>query len=111
MNTKHTPGPWKAAPPTKNAGNGRAGRWSVQSAAQPIADVLNDRQEANARLIAAAPEQHEKGERLCDVIEAYLRKGDDAVPESLRNVTETVVADALYDMRAALAEARGDHVS
>ena len=52
----HTPGPWNACKPSKPTGNGAAGRWSVQSNEQPICGVYNDCQEANARLIAAAPD-------------------------------------------------------
>lgn len=66
-----------------------------------------DTRDANARLIASAPDLYARGARLADVAEAYARRGDDAVPERLRNVTDADLADAIYDFRAALAKAEG----
>lgn len=55
---KHTPGPWEAKPhPT------RQGRWFVQAhfygdeiKQSDVCELSNDNREANARLIAAAPD-------------------------------------------------------
>ena len=48
---------------------------------------------------------NERGAELCDLVEALLRKGDDCVPERLRDVTESQVVDAMYALRAVLAKA------
>lgn len=51
MNTKHTPGPWHVA--------ANASAIVRDSADRDIAKTLDDNREANARLIAAAPDMLE----------------------------------------------------
>lgn len=53
-NTKHTPGPWKIQPHTTVDKE-----FTVGPAIMDYDDVDHDQQDANARLISAAPNQHE----------------------------------------------------
>lgn len=50
---EHTPGPWRAF---KTAASER---WCIDAQDEPIADAYRGRAEANARLIAAAPDLSE----------------------------------------------------
>ena len=58
--------------------------------------------EDNAQLIASAPRVNMRATRLCNMVEAFFRKGDDSVPRYLQNVTETDIATAMYELRAAM---------
>ena len=61
--TQHTPGPWAVRRAWSNGEP--CDMLVVQSGVTPIADVVGD---ANARLIAAAPEMLEALHRVLDVI-------------------------------------------
>lgn len=66
--------------------------------------------DANAAFIVRACNAHDELvaalDRLANVSEACARDGDDAVPESLRNLTSDDVAEAIYAARAAVAKAQ-----
>lgn len=57
-----------------------------------------------SKLVAAQGALSAALKRLADVTEAREREGDDAVPESLRNLTDDDVADAIREARGALAD-------
>jgi hypothetical protein len=90
MTTQHTPGPWKYL---------RTSGFDYGSTAYWIPGICgNVKDEANARLIAAAPDLLEalsKIEAACAVI-----------PEGLEGYLEPL-SDALADARAAIAKATG----
>ncbi len=98
--SKHTPGPWKV-----QRREGYVGQWEVVSTCETewwIADAApyNERQEENARLIAAAPELLEALEAV--LYWAELIAGDTTDKEAAAN-EEASIALA----RAAIAKARG----
>lgn len=79
----------------------------------PVADPRNAVayafDEDTAAFIVRACNSHDAltaaGKRLADVAEACARGDDEAVPESLRNLTQQDVADAINAMRVALTAA------
>ena len=98
MNTKHTPGPWEVYDM----------QWTGTVA---IAKVLSDGSrhlvvgpyidEANARLIAAAPE-------LLEALQAIVGKGIAGLPErydDLTTVDVPLLVKAIWNARAAIAKA------
>jgi hypothetical protein len=108
MNTKHTPGPWRISNGNfANLIEGYSGRhhgeWddgfrAVASAqhCEPTGNYVNEREnaEANARLIAAAPELLE----ACSLLLEALRSS---------NVSNGLIRSAEDAARAAIAKARG----
>lgn len=72
-NIRHTPGPWSARKP-----DGSNGHWEINAASiEQVAtawSALNGKEEANARLIAAAPE-------MADVLRPQLSKKARALVE------------------------------
>lgn len=94
---KHTPGPWRATKHTDTKG------WTV-SAGNSIASVRPlPEVEANARLIAAAPEQQAKIDRL----EAVNQELVGALENIIRYAPEGATYDnvALPPIRQAIAKA------
>ena len=93
MVTKHTPPPWTITPP-----DATWGWWWVHTAACDLT-ISGDRAEANARLIAAAPETLAMLKEVLPHLEDYFGKeyGDDP-PEN----------DLLARARAVIAKARGE---
>lgn len=88
---EHTPGPWTAT-------DDRRGIWEIIHDGELLADVWSHGSaardlpaEANARLIAAAPELLEACKRFVEWDE-YVSSLD--VPTSLRKVMDTVIASA-----------------
>lgn len=103
---KFTPGPWGAV--SDEFG------WCQRGIGYPDGDDRDhdlcvvqcgdpDELEANAHLIAAAPDLYAALRRLADYAEARARGDDDAVPKRLRNISDSDIADAIFDARAALA--------
>lgn len=79
MDTKHTPGPWFVS---ENAVKPALRPYAIYSRHDCICDVLSeieegptDRDTANARLIAAAPELLEALEELADLMD-LVRSGE-----------------------------------
>jgi hypothetical protein len=105
VNISYTPGPWRDV-----------GHRTIFG--PPPGDLLIcecfsggvgvEQADANLRLIAAAPDLVAKGKQFCNLVEAFLRAGDAAVPASLRNVTEAQVATVMYELRAFIAYAAGE---
>lgn len=91
---KHTPGPWTV--------HGRRAGLTIRDAkdrpvAEPwLTDISHDEREANARLIAAAPEL---------LAALYTVLGSDMAQ---REEDEGRVSDTLNTLRAAIAKARGE---
>lgn len=106
--SKHTPGPWVAAPyqgfgpfTTVRQGDARTGL-RIASTFETTSPEHIDRNEANARLIAASPDHHAVAlelDRLMLVIESAVRRQDPSH-------SEAVVA-MLKANRAAIAKATG----
>lgn len=96
MSTKHTPGPWKAT----KGGEIRAVQDSIEITIAVTFDLREDdrgtKKEANARLIAAAPELLEALRDLAGWAEMYR---DSVAYESGRK--------HIYAARAAIAKAEG----
>ena len=83
----HTPGPWYLNPPG----------WVVQSTGDIVTRVeCSNNKEADARLIASAPELIEALERIST-----------AYDETLRHPIAAPLLQAIYGARAAIAKARG----
>ncbi|WP_432263350.1 hypothetical protein [Cupriavidus sp. TMH.W2] len=53
-----------------------------------------------ATLIGERDALKAKAAMFCDVVEAFLRSGEEGVPKSLQKVDESRVADELYALRA-----------
>lgn len=91
--TKHTPGPWQA--------NKWAPGYSI-SAPDSQYTVCNlsdcNNAEANARLIAAAP----------DMLEACQQIINDSDMDAIHGAGRSVTHDAIDKVRAAIAKARGE---
>jgi hypothetical protein len=98
MTNPWTPGPWYAG---SSNGYGETPGWEIEDEKYTIAlaiadiDILARRAEANARLIAAAPEMAEVLERLVVMLDRQERPG---------GLSDTRVVEA----RALLARIRGD---
>lgn len=101
MNTKHTPGPWTMAAP-----KGNLTAWAIESAMQHpvawVAQTLADNRidDANARLIAAAPELLAALEKCENVIGMARLQG------KLSDNPFDPVNDALLAARAVLDKLR-----
>jgi hypothetical protein len=61
------------------------------------ADRIKELNATNAELTAT-------GQRFADLFEAFIRAGDDLVPEALRATTENDVVSAMYEFRGALSK-------
>ena len=93
----YTPGPWTAREwPESEHFN------YIVRAPSLYVGISTDSTEANARLIAAAPQLVEALALLADVAEATFRGDDDAVPARLRNLTDEQRAEAVAVAREAL---------
>lgn len=62
------------------------------------------RHKANARLIAAAPTTAEKAMAFTDIVERFMRSDH---PPGVTPATEAEVAEAMYELRAHIAQATG----
>ena len=117
--SKNTPGPWRYS---KENGSPTTGQHMI-AGAKPgylaeVRDCGSGCVEANARLIAAAPELLE----ACQTFAEWLRREDEGFPEEIRfNTPEgeakwrewygenlRVCALAMEKARSAIAKARGD---
>ena len=109
MTAKHTPGPWQA-----RAG---IGRWNVTTTAAPrtfnICSINTDRleQDANARLIAAAPETAAERDRLKAINAELVTALRIALKDKARQYRDTFDSRMDNDLiviaiRAAIAKAR-----
>jgi hypothetical protein len=109
MNAQHTPGPWSSPPNRSQYSNTRdlhdasGKRFAHIQFGAPGREMSDDEIEANARLIAAAPELLEAAQEMADLLDNLLRIGainpDLIIAESVRNV--------LPIHRAAIAKATG----
>lgn len=112
METKHTPGPWRM--------NGEIGAdeskgiaphlafYSIRDAKNDyIASTWGDPNEANARLIAAAPEMLEAAKAVTGMLELFIDEQQikEAADGCARRVEEG--AAKLEALRAAIAKAEG----
>jgi hypothetical protein len=92
MSTQHTPGPWKAHP----TGLSRSGlpeyqiHWS--DIGECVAEIVHG--EANARLIAAAPELLEALEMVRDADDDCKRDGLQTIPSMARTRIDRAIAKA-----------------
>lgn len=89
ITTQHTPGPWTARPNKHSDG-----LYWVHDERGDYLTLDEDEHEANARLIAAAPE-------LLKVLESIVRN------HSLERVQTQLDGTDLYDALAAIAKAKG----
>lgn len=109
MNTKHTPGPWTIpdfGPPISIEANRQDEVWCVAEVGN--GEMPSDEEEANARLISAAPDLFEACNRLLfwmdnsevniDLTEMCERSGYDVSPH---------MHEAFSAARAAIAKATG----
>lgn len=100
MSTKHTPGPWRAVD-TRDGG----GQWGAVYAGPNC--ICGGMREADARLIAAAPELLAALERLTSYAADIHSESDDGVLTPMRD--EHPGAWRMIDAaRAALAKAKGE---
>ena len=108
--SKHTPGPWEWDGTVWQYDDQQGAPWLVQSPYQDIkskavlSGVIRCNTEADARLIAAAPDHHAVAlelDRLMLVIESAVRQHDPSH-------SEAVVA-MLKANRATIAKATGEH--
>jgi hypothetical protein len=95
---KHTPGPWKVnATPHSSNQNFVVLDSGTNGSSKRVCAVYSDNDEADARLIAAAPEQNE----ACEALIAWIDSGDKGFPD------EALLNKAVKKARAALAKVRG----
>lgn len=104
----HTPGPWKVHPDTYNGGLERkvTGGWREPFYCQ-VGGGIGGVRDANARLIAAAPERERQLEALVEVLERMARfstYADDVVTEDASWTANECIRLA----RAALRDVRGE---
>lgn len=95
VTTQHTPGPWKMSPRAHEFRSNNPGLISGNNGLNLVATVYL---EANARLIAAAPQ-------LLEALEAALGPLDDYAATFLALKPEGPLAVALNKARAAIAAA------
>ena len=93
MKTQHTPGPWSVS---KLATPDYAPEFAIHAGDDDLARTMNGDSEANARLIAAAPDLLAALQRILSV-------------RCFRNDLSAEHHAALNDCRAAIAEAGGDN--
>jgi hypothetical protein len=117
MKTTHTPGPWRLGKPFNGFIWGPDPTRGDQSGANwPLAEILpyrngqrcTEEDEANARLIASAPELLEALENLiteCQKARPYIVLSDD---DGMAAYSAT--AKSIQSARAAIAEATGSEV-
>ncbi len=95
-NLKHTPGPWACTP---TAGNHDFIIYSESTPASGDIALVRNFDEANARLISAAPELLDALQNACNVL-AGVATGD------LKTITPD--SPALAQCRAAITKAKGE---
>lgn len=98
---KHTPGPWRANQPRYILGLKTQGQWYIHAKDCTVACSLDGDREANARLIAAAPE-------LLAALQAYepfLPKSTASEGGAAAYSAQVKAADVV---RAAIAKATGE---
>ena len=98
---KWTPGPWVADGFFVSSNSGGAVGHDIVSACGTI-ERPDSETEANAQLIAAAPELFKELERLVDAFESEIRSSYEGTSSLEVRLSETGAA------RAALAKARGE---
>lgn len=100
----HTPGPWTAEPEYE----GEAATF-VHAKAAPIADCClgpsMEQDEANARLIAAAPDSHAANIALFEAIHEEYNISAKADDEYIRDTIGSALFHAFFLARAAIAKA------
>lgn len=101
---QHTPGPWKVVPTMNGHAVTDADNRSVINCSSP-------QQEANARLIAAAPEMRQTIEDLADILTDYLAYAahmrKDGRGYSTTDTAGRIDANVLAGARALLATLKG----
>ena len=97
---KHTPGPWTAE--YDNRGNGGFGEWYNVGPARVY--IVGESSEADARLIAAAPDLLEALEAAVDQLEGF----DGIAAGGKRVLFSAADRRAVKQARAALKLARGE---
>lgn len=108
MNTKHTPGPWKMQPSQHDE---RHYAIHAASAMRWVAHVSVENNEANARLIAAAPELLEALQDAADQLfrlalaDAHRWPGDASGTKALEHANRVC-----EPFRAAIAKATGETI-
>jgi hypothetical protein len=100
MSQKHTPGPWVADWAIRTNGENPR-QWHVhnQDIAEPvIADIPDGRldraEEANAKLIAAAPELLECCKEMMDILNSYAHKienGPDVIGRAYATILKATI--------------------
>jgi len=101
---RHTPGPWKAVLVEGHRLGGRNGAARYDVLAMNPPDFVADRlTEANARLIAAAPDLLAAAKCALAALEG-LTSGTDATEDG----DETPVGATMRELRAAIAKADGE---
>lgn len=104
--SKHTPGPWKVRQRrTKPPHDYEIEDSCPEGHGLVYVRMHNGEQEANARLIAAAPELFEAA-RGVDVLYAELHA---AMPAIVNRPAGDIVMEAVRKARAAIAKATGGH--
>lgn len=103
MNTKHIAGPWFARHVTIQNGKGGSQRWHILAGKDRSIQVCSllgwdEDDEANARLIAAAPELLEALKNLLESYGAYV---------DIDEVTNADIVEPVREARAAIAKAKG----
>ncbi|MDF3858113.1 hypothetical protein P3W70_07135 [Achromobacter denitrificans] len=105
MTTKYTAGPWRYEA-------GRDGRppYVIRGTEGGfvVVGMTADRQEADARLIAAAPELLESLEACCDALDWVIEQGGGPTCEHEAGVCFCKESNALNAARAAIAKAKGE---
>ena len=101
MTTQHTPGPWRAVPPTR-AGNGLAWRDIVSDGTAFAPSYVAEALDCDATLIAAAPD-------LLAALQAVWKFFEPVYVSAMADDTERTAQDELIDtVRAAIAKATGE---
>ena len=115
MSGQHTPGPWRVSGPSKVISSiSDGGDYAIlDDTLKIIAEAIHRvgpteyrPAEANAHLIAAAPELLEEAQYSLDLIAGLQGSFDDGSSEGKHY--ERVLADRVAKLRAAIAKARGD---
>lgn len=102
-NTKHTPGPWNASLVY------RGENWNIAASGRlAVVECFNDDAEANARLIAAAPELLDLLIEAVDLSDRVIAKLKEKHPDDPPRYMRTPEAQYLYErVSAAIAKATG----
>lgn len=100
MKAKHTPGPWHVQPGRLHLVDDANGQGVADTHNYWRADSTEEREQANARLIAAAPDLLAALTHLLDMMHPHLLDLEGDMGRDL--------ADAMQSARTALAKARGE---